>query len=232
MATTEYISVAELKATLKISHTNSDADLARAAASASRMIDKYCNDQFYLSDSYEKYYRAEYPDVLEVRSFASAVGTTIEFDADDDGTFEITLADTDWQGSPIEREPDEPFYRIELLGGKVFPGAWRSPYYSYYPTSTAYGYGFGWNGVFISRRPRIRVTTQWGWPEVPEPISQAAQIIAISLWKSKDVTGGVAGSTAMATGAFGAKRDILLNPSHMDGLAKDLLRPYRRMVVA
>lgn len=231
-ANTDYISVAELKSTLKINHPNSDADLARAVSAASRQIDTYCNDQFYKADPYAKTFRAEYPDVLEVKSFASTDDTTIEFDEDNDGVFEVTLQNSDWQATPFGKNPDRPFYRVELVGGKCFPGAWRSPYYSFYPHTSYYGYGFGWSGMWANRRARVQVTTAWGWPEVPAPVIQAAQIIAVALWKSKDVTGGVAGSTAMATGAFGAKRDILLNPTHMDGLAKDLLRPYRRMVVA
>lgn len=43
-------------------------------------------------------------------------------------------------------------------------------------------------------RTRVRVTARWGWPAVPDPIVQAAQLQACRLYRRKDSPEGVAGS--------------------------------------
>lgn len=231
MAGTDYLELAQLKTALGITHTNVDSLLTQAISAASRQIDAHCHDRFYRTDPTEKKFRAEYPDVLEVGSYAAI--SEIAFDMDDDGTFETVLDDTDWQAEPSSIDSNKPYTRIVLLtNGAAFPGSWRAPYYSQWPVSSPYGYAFGWNGSLPSRRSRVRVTAEWGWPEVPSQVVQACQILAIAQYKSKDITGGVAGSTAMATGSFGAKRDILINPNKIDPMAADLLSGLKRVIIA
>lgn len=225
-ASSNYIDLADLKSALRITNTSADVELNRAINSSSRLIDQYCNDQFWRTDPLARLFRAEFYDVLEVKSFADTAGVIIELDNDDDGVFETVLDDTDWQAEPVDRDPLTPFKRIQLLGGRTFPGSWRSAY----QTDPAYLYSNV--NPYFSRRARVRITAEWGWPSVPPQVIQACQILAISAFKSKDITGGFGGASALSTGAFGAKRDILINPSALDPMAIALLSGLRDVVVA
>lgn len=228
-ASTNYIELADLKTALRMpTGTSNDAELSRAISAASRQIDSYCSDQFWVSDPTEKSFKAEWLTELYTGSFATNEDVVIEFDADDDGAFDTTLVATDWQAEPVDRDPLRPFNRIELLGGHVFPGGWRSSRNDIYGG----GYGYNWSGYPLSRRARVRVTAQWGWPAVPPQVVQACQILAIANYKSKDLTGGLAGSTSVATGSFGAKRDILIKPAVLEPMALTLLAGLRQIVVA
>lgn len=226
-----YIELDELKAALKIpAGTGSDAELTRAIASASRQIDEYCSDQFWLSDLTAKKFRAEWTDQLFVGSFADDATALVEFDQDDDGTYETPLDPSQWQADPVDRDLDRPLNTINLMSGLTFPGSWRvSPSRNYY---TGYGFDSRGNGFPSSRRARVQVTARWGWPSVPPQVVQACQIISIANYKSKDLTGGIGGSTSVATGAFGAKRDILIKPAQLEPMAIAALHGLRQIVVA
>lgn len=231
-AITEYLTREQLKSALKIPDTNTSSDLLldRAISAASEQIDDYCNDQFWLSDLTAREFTAEYPDKLFTGSFAERDTTVIEFDMDGDGTFETTLNAANWQPDPISRKPGRPYREITLLNGDWFPGAWRSPYYGYTWRSFTYSYG-GWPNYPRDRRALVRVTAKWGWPQVPDRVVQACEILAIANFKSKDLTGGVSGSTSMATGSFGAKRDIMLFPAKLDPQAIALIEGLRNLAV-
>ncbi|MFD7860974.1 phage gp6-like head-tail connector protein [Streptomyces sp. NPDC059783] len=56
-------------------------------------------------------------------------------------------------------------------------------------TALALG-GSGWSGG-----PRARVTTRWGWPAVPDEITEATLIQAARLFRRKDSPEGVTGSS-------------------------------------
>lgn len=225
-ATTDYLTLAELKGALKIpTGTGNDAELVRAIASASRQIDEYCSDQFFLSDAYAKTFRAEWLDELLVGSFATDEDVVVKFDLDDDGVFEFTVPSTDWQADPVDRDPSRPFNTINLLSG-TFPGAFRvhpgRNYYAY--NNVAYYLG--------SRRARVQVTAQWGWPEVPPQVVQACQIMSVANFKSKDMTGTTAGTPLASSGAFAARAGYQVSSGGINALAAPLLWGLRNMVVA
>lgn len=51
-----------------------------------------------------------------------------------------------------------------------------------------------YDGLFpVATRPTVRVTAVWGWPAVPPQVRMACQILAVDHYKSKDLTGGIAG---------------------------------------
>lgn len=221
-----YIQLTDLKSALRIQQSGSDLELSRAISSASRNIDEFCDDYFGYSDPTEKLFRPSDEYVMYVGSYASADDVTIELDYDGDGSFSTTLLANEWQPEPVDRDLNKPYNTVALLTGRTFPGtrglginggSWANWDHRRYPTQ---------------RRARIRMTARWGWPEVPDQVKQACLILSIAQYKSKDLTGGVAGSTTMATGAFGAKRDILVQPSAMDPIAFNLLRGLRTVVVA
>jgi hypothetical protein len=65
----------------------------------------------------------------------------------------------------------------------------------------------------------VQITARWGWPAVPKPVLQAAQIQAVSIFKSADAPLGVAG--------FGDIGVVRLRQA-MHPVAMSLLSQYRR----
>lgn len=225
-ATTDYLTLAELKGALRIpTGTGNDAELARAISSASRQIDEYCSDQFYLSDAYEKTFHAEWLDELFVGSFATDEDVIIEF-LDDSGALQAALNSGDWQADPTDRDPSRPFNTINLMSGLIFPGAWRV-------NPNRYHYTYHNNYYFQnSRRSRVRITAQWGWPEVPPQVVQACQIMAVANFKSKDMTGTAAGTPTVSSGSFGSRLGYQVHSGRISALAEPLLCGLRQIVVA
>lgn len=218
----DYIDLTDIKSALRITQSGSDAELQRAIAAASRYIDQYCDDYFGTAPATARVFRARDPYTLYTKSFYDVATVVVKTDDDADGVFENTAPSGSWQAEPVEQPANKPYNSISLIAGNRFPGT-RSPEYDNL-----------WNAEYrpISRRARVQITAKWGWPEIPIQVSQACLILAISQYKSKDLTGGVSGSTTMATGAFGAKRDILVIPGSVDPVAINLLAGLRTVVVA
>ena len=86
-----YATLTELKAILGISSTTDDTPMRKILEAASRAIESYCNRRFY-STTETKYFDGAItlwiPDLLSI--------TTLKTDEDGDGTFENTLATTDY----------------------------------------------------------------------------------------------------------------------------------------
>lgn len=228
-----YLSVDELKATLRITVDTFDGSLLLAINAASQQIDQYCDDQFWVAAApTAKVFKADRAQELWPGSFSTTAGLILEFDDDDDGVFETTVPSSAWQALPTNLNQGRPYNRIELLGTIRFPGAVRGfGAYSYL------SWGMDWYGGAVttdwpvrSRRARIRVTALWGWPAIPWQVKQACQILAISHYKSKDITNGQAGVSSLATrGNF--SHNTVTN-SFFDPAAERLLCGLRDVVVA
>jgi hypothetical protein len=239
MAVQDYITVDYLKAALRRTNDTFD-DLFQAAISAaSRQIDDHCNDQFWTditAGPTVRVFEAVRPRDLATPSFSTTDGLVVELDVDGDGTFETTVPVGDVQAVPVTPKFGWPHQRIQLVGSQTFPGTT----WSYYG---GYGYGYGsYPGYYLpsyggewfprSTRARVRVTAQWGWPAVPAQVVQACQILAISYYKTKDLTGGQAGTSGLSTGTFGGQKTVMLSGGAMDPEAAHLLCGLREPVVA
>jgi len=235
----DYVTVAQLKAVLAITKDTFNDALQLAASSASRQIDRWYGDQFYLDPApTARVLRPETFTSLRPGVFATTEDLVVETDEDADGTFETTWDPSQWQPEPLERMDGRPFSQIVAVGTRWFPAPKRRPssfdmtYFSYgyeYPYYGGFGWAPGWGG---ERRARVRVTARWGWPVVPPEVCQAARILAIDHYKSKDFTNGSAGSTGLSTGAYGGQRGVQVTELPFNPLAATLLRNLRDPVLA
>lgn len=197
--TNGYTSLADIKARLSITDAVDDVSLELAVEAASRAIDGVCEQRFYLDASTSaRTYRVpalRAGDSTMIDPFDGSTTPTVAIDDDGDGTFETALVvGTDVQLEPLVRTDPEPRPVTELRFLSRGVGA-------------------------SSGRPQLQITAKWGWPAVPKAVKQAAEIVAIDLFKSKDAPFGVAGSSE-----FG----VLRIRDSVAAQAAMLLRPYRR----
>lgn len=162
-----YITLAALKAELRETRTVDDASYERAVEAASRRIDAYCGRQFWRTPTAEvREFRAATRYWVRTGDYADTTSMTVEI-SDPAGAW-VSLAAGVWQPEPFVRINGHPYTAIVSASGLV---------------------GFPVSG----RRARVRVTARWGWEAIPKPVEQACQILAIAYYKSRDMSGGVAG---------------------------------------
>lgn len=186
-----YLTLAALKQALGDNGTANDSGYERAIEAASRQIDEFRGDQFWRDATPSpRVYRPNSPDFLWTGDFASLAGLIVEIDEDEDGVFETVWTASQYSPEPLVRLAGRPYDRIIALDD-CFPIPCQS------------------------NRPTVRVTASWGWPEIPAAVTQACQILAVDHFKSKDLTGGVAGFNdlgAVRVSAFNAQARALLAP--------------------
>lgn len=127
------------------------------------------------------------PHVVLIDDVATAAGLAVEAYAGS-GTWAVMLS-TQWAVDPTAAFNGRPLNRLVSYDGMFPTGA----------------------------RPQVRVTAVWGWPAVPAQVRQACQILAVDHYKSKDMTGGVAGF-----GDAGPVRVAAFNPQ-----ARNLIESLR-----
>ena len=143
---------------------------------ASLQIDAFCGRIFYAQGAAtaRKFFTND-PYRLRVDDISSETGLVVKLDDDDDGTYEVTVASSEFQLLPINGVVGgiliSPFYIIELFSG----GSQE------------------WPMDFSSNRPRAEVTAKWGFPSVPEQIRQATLMLASELFAMRNAPLGVAG---------------------------------------
>ena len=187
-----YLKLEQLKEAVGEDTGDHDEAYERAIEAASRQIDEFRGDQFWLEQTpTARLFRADHPLILWTGDFATPTGLTVAVDLDGDGLYETVWSTDDFSAEPLRRLNGRPFDRIIAVGDKSFPCA--------------------------SPRPTIEVTARWGWPAIPTAVVQACQILAIDAFKSKDLTGGVAGLSDL-----GPIRIAAFNPQ-----ARALLLPYK-----
>lgn len=185
-----------LKGRKGITDTHDDVEILGACRAVSRWIDrKYCQRFFYRQTATKTFtatdlYCLPVPDLVGI--------TTLKTDVDGDGTYETTWATGDRQLLPVnaavELEPG-PYTEIAAVGALTFPVVYGAP---------------------GSRTNRVQVEGVWGWPEVPEPVREAAKILAGDYLKLGGMAFGVAGY-----GDYGAVRARMSSP------ALEMLDAYR-----
>ena len=201
--TNGYATRNQVKAALRIGTADTlDDDLIdNCVGAASRLIDGYCNRRFWQTGTAEaRVYQAEDSFYCSIDDIAGTA-LTLKTSTQADGTFDLTWSRSDYQLEPLNGNLDGltwSYDKIRAVGDYLFP------------TVNA---NFGEQAL-------VQVTAIFGWPSVPEPVTQATIIQASRIFKRYDSPLGVAGF-----GDLGAIRvSRFLDPD-----MAQLVEPYRRM---
>jgi hypothetical protein len=193
----------QVKAALRIGTADTlDDDLIdNCVGAASRLIDGYCNRRFWQTGTAEaRVYQAEDSFYCSIDDIAGTA-LTLRSSTQADGTFDLTWKVSDYQLEPLNGNLDGltwSYDKIRAVGDYLFP-----------TVNANYG-----------EQALVQVTAIFGWPAVPEPVTQATIIQASRIFKRYDSPLGVAGF-----GDLGAIRvSRFLDPD-----MAQLVEPYRRM---
>jgi hypothetical protein len=202
--TNGYATRNEVKAALRIgtADTADDALIDNCVGAASRLIDGYCNRQFWsVASATPRVFQANTEYVCDVDDFSTTNGLVLKTSTFADGNFDVTWTTTDYQLEPLNGILDGltwSYDKIRAIGNYLFP-----------TVNANYG-----------EQALVQVTALWGWASVPQPITQACIIQASRIFKRYDSPLGVAGF-----GDLGAIRvSRFLDPD-----MAQLVEPYRRM---
>jgi hypothetical protein len=192
-----YTDVTTVKSTLgKITVDDRDDLIEQAIRSASRMIDRKTGRRFYADEAASARLfvmrGGSYTDGCEQGVLVDDISTLDGLVVESGGTGNWAALDT------YDTGPDNAL-------------AYGRPITSLYGTT-------GW----LPWSGRVRVTARWGWPAVPDEITQAAMMLAARLYRRKDSPQGVMGSSE-----WGAIRVSRLDPD-----VEALLTPFVMPVVA
>jgi hypothetical protein len=165
--TNGYATLAQIKASLRITDTVDDALLELAIESASREIDAVCERNFFSTAGTRIYtprdsYVVEIDDVVSVTSVKSSGAA--------DGIFDTTWTTTDYQLEPLNG----------IAGGIAVP----------YSFIRAVG-DFTW--PVSGKEATVQVVGTFGFASVPTAIKQATVLLASRIFKRNDSPLGVAG---------------------------------------
>jgi hypothetical protein len=203
MITNGYATRNQVKAALRIGTADTlDDDLIdNCVGAASRLIDGYCNRRFWQTGTAEaRVYQAEDSFYCSIDDIAGTA-LTLRSSTQADGTFDLTWKVSDYQLEPLNGNLDGltwSYDKIRAVGDYLFP-----------TVNANYG-----------EQALVQVTAIFGWPSVPEPVTQATIIQASRIFKRYDSPLGVAGF-----GDLGAIRvSRFLDPD-----MAQLVEPYRRM---
>jgi hypothetical protein len=201
--TNGYATRNQIKAALRIgtADTLDDELIDNCAGAASRLIDGYCNRQFWnVGSATTRVYTAENDFYCNIDDIAGTA-ITLRTSGATDGNFDVTWSPTDWQLEPLNGRLDGlewAYDKIRAVGDYLFP-----------TVNANYG-----------EQALVQVTAVFGWPSVPEPVTQATIIQASRIFKRYDSPLGVAGF-----GDLGAIRvSRFLDPD-----MAQLVEPYRRL---
>lgn len=193
----------QIKAALRIgtADTQDDELIDNCAGAASRLIDGYANRAFWVvGTATSRVFTAGSDFVCQVDDM-SGTAITVKSSQQANQIFDTTWTTSDYQLEPVNGILDGltvPYTRIRAIGNYLWP---------------TLNNNFGEEAL-------VQVTALWGWPAVPEPITQATIIQASRIFKRYDSPLGVAGF-----GDLGVMRvSRALDPDVMQ-----LVEPYRKM---
>lgn len=195
----QLVTKTQLKSILGIptADTTDDARLETACDAATQQVQAECGRQFVQdTTATARVFVASSALFVEVDDFMTTSGLIVKTDDDNNGTFETTWTSSD--------------YQLEPLNGRFEGQAW--PYTQLRAIDARYWPR--WRGQAL-----VQVTARWGWSTIPAPVKQAAEIQALSIFKSSDAPLGVAG--------FGDIGVVRLRQA-MHPVAMSLLSNYRR----
>lgn len=201
--TNGYTTRNQIKAALRIGTADiiDDELIDNCAGAASRLIDGYCNRKFWRTGTAEsRLFTAEDSFYCSIDDVAGTA-ITVQTSNNGDGIFDVTFAVTDYQLEPLNGDLDGlswAYDKIRAVGDYLFP-----------TVNANYG-----------SQALVKVTAIFGWPAVPEEVTQATIIQASRIFKRYDSPLGVAGFGDM--GAIRVSRAL-------DPDVAQLVEPYRRM---
>jgi hypothetical protein len=166
-----YATLAQVKAALRITDQVDDSLLNVAVQSASRWVDGWCGRTFQVAPTAptsRDYVPSGRMEPLMVDDLVSVV--TIRIDEDLDRSFATTLAAIDFQ--------------LEPVNARAFGNVW--PYTMIRPQEEGY-----WPTV--DGRATVRVEGRFGWPAIPDAVREATILQASRLFTRLDSPLGVAG---------------------------------------
>jgi hypothetical protein len=186
--------LADVKQALRIQDTIDDALIENSINSACRLIDQYCNRYFYSTAAGEvRYYKANDGFICWIDDAQSI--TEIKTSSTDPLIFDVTWESGDYQVLPANRTANGGYYPITGITATdnyLFPV---------------------WADMAL-----VKVTGQFGWASVPEPIKFASIIQASRLFKRLESPLGVAGVSDIGIMRVGA---------NIDGDVAQLCNPFR-----
>lgn len=174
----DYITSAQLKAYLRISDTQDDAQIALAVTAASRAVDNATNRQFGLVAAAEaRYYTAEWDScerryVVEIDDLMVVTGASVVADTGGEGTYDATITSYDLKPSNAAAK------------GRPYTQLWVRANSSIQPLNYTDG---------------VQVTARWGWTDVPDTVEQATLLQASRFFARREAPFGVAGSPESGT---------------------------------
>jgi hypothetical protein len=201
--TNGYATKNQVKAALRIGTADTlDDDLIdNCVGAASRLTDGYCNRRFWQTGTAEaRIFQAEDSFYCSIDDIAGTA-LTLKSSTQADGTFDLTWSRSDYQLEPLNGNLDGltwSYDKIRAVGDYLFP-----------TVNANYG-----------EQALVQVTAVFGWPSVPEPVTQATIIQASRIFKRYDSPLGVAGFGDL--GAIRVSR-------YLDPDMAQLVEPYRRM---
>lgn len=204
-ASTDYITETEFRAYVNDSSSLESGRIAAAITAASRAVDAYCDRWFYqvTETNYLWPYQTKDPFYVCLEGdLATTTGLSVTLDTSGNNTFSTTwTVDTQFVLEPVNQAwgglRNVPFTNMRAVNGNYWPALL--------------------SGIFTQPvRPPIKVTGSWGWPTVPEPVTQATKVLAAMFYKLGDAPLGA------TYGDYGVLR-VKENP-----MAEALLRPYAR----
>lgn len=160
-----YATLPELKAARRITDAADDTALQKALATASRAIDRKTGRRFYLDASPSARVFNPYGRVVDGKVLVDDIGSAT-------GLIVEIGSGTSWTAvTDYETTPDNALTKGQPVTGLLRTSGWWA----------------------YSSADRIRITAKWGWPAVPDEISQATLLLANRLFMRKDSPEGVAG---------------------------------------
>ena len=176
-----YCTLAEIKASARITDSVDDTLLELAVESASRMVDSYTQRYFYNAGTATRLFAPQDSYVAEIDDLVSL--TTLQTsDGDDFGT---TWAAKDYQLEPLNGNVDgltgHPATRIRAVDDFIFN--------------------------VLDGEATVKVIGVWGWSAVPIAVKQATVIQAARIFKRNDSPLGIAGFGEMGAVRVGVQLD-------------------------
>lgn len=169
MSSTQYTTLAAVKAAMRIPDTIDDDLIVSVIEGACRRIDEECGRVFYAdSTATARVFAANGNRLLLVDDISSTTGLVVRIDSNVDGTFETTFTSSQYQLEPLNSlSRNKPVEMIRAVD-------------SNWPTSS-------------TGRALVEITARWGWPAVPAPVAEAARLTVLRLFNRFNSPLGIAG---------------------------------------
>lgn len=167
--TNAYTTLNAVKSALRITDNVDDTLIEYAIDSASRMIDGYCQREFYNAGTAARVFTA-YEELYCEIDDAASTAITVQTDPNADGSWSVTFTPSDYQLEPLNGKSGGQtwaYTRLRASGDYLFP--------------------------VENQLALVKVTAVWGWPAIPKQIEYAAIMQSQRLFKRLDSPTGVIG---------------------------------------